>query len=311
MSSEVMVAQDPGQTQALVLMENPPAVVLAEAQVAARALQGIIAGKTKKVVMNGEQYLEFEDWQTVGRFYGITAKEDGDPEYVDLSGVRGFKASALAIDRAGRVIGRATAYCLNDEEKWRGRTKYEYLYVTKSGRKVAEDPGPDEIVWEPNPSKPGKSRPQKVREATGEEPVPLFQLASMAQTRASAKALRNVLSWVVVLAGYRPTPAEELDGQATTVKTIDAEVVPPGSRDPGSDDGAGYPSEPDAYERHGVEPPAARPRPTTSAGPQAGGHRANCPHCGKEVGPSKFPKPGKTHYCYGCKASFDPADEPR
>ena len=32
------------------------------------------------------------------------------------------------------------------------------------------------------------------------------------QTRACAKALRNVLSWVVVLAGYRPTPAEEMDG---------------------------------------------------------------------------------------------------
>src|SRR6185437_7441665 len=37
---------------------------------------------------------------------------------------------------------------------------------------------------------------------------PLFQLKSMAQTRASAKALRNVFAWVVVLAGYKPTPAE-------------------------------------------------------------------------------------------------------
>jgi hypothetical protein len=39
---------------------------------------------------------------------------------------------------------------------------------------------------------------------------PWYQLASMAQTRAGAKALRNVLAWVVVLAGYKPTPAEEL-----------------------------------------------------------------------------------------------------
>ena len=39
---------------------------------------------------------------------------------------------------------------------------------------------------------------------------PMFQLRSMAQTRACAKALRNVLSWVVVLAGYRGTPAEEM-----------------------------------------------------------------------------------------------------
>ena len=32
----------------------------------------------------------------------------------------------------------------------------------------------------------------------------------MAQTRAGAKAFRNRLAWVAVLAGYRPTPAEEM-----------------------------------------------------------------------------------------------------
>src|SRR5262249_27437128 len=42
---------------------------------------------------------------------------------------------------------------------------------------------------------------------------PLFQLRSMAQTRACAKAMRNVLAWVVVLAGYAPTPAEEMTGE--------------------------------------------------------------------------------------------------
>jgi len=237
MSTDVAVRDG----EALVLLENPPTVVLAEAQRAAKALQGIIAAKPRKVMMNGEQYLEFEDWQTVGRFYGITAREDGDPEYVSLGGVQGFKASAVAIDRTGRVIGRATAYCLNDEEKWRGRTKYEWLYLTVSGKKVKDDPG-KEIVWEDNPNKPGK-RPKKVREAVGEEAVPLFQLASMAQTRASAKALRNVLSWVVVLAGYRPTPAEELETEGAAV--VDAEVTAldphqptfPGAESPAWEDG--------------------------------------------------------------------------
>lgn len=38
----------------------------------------------------------------------------------------------------------------------------------------------------------------------------MFQLRSMAQTRACAKALRNVLAWVVMLAGYKTTPAEEM-----------------------------------------------------------------------------------------------------
>lgn len=39
---------------------------------------------------------------------------------------------------------------------------------------------------------------------------PAFQLKSMAQTRACAKALRNVFAWVVVLAGVEPIPAEEM-----------------------------------------------------------------------------------------------------
>ncbi len=39
---------------------------------------------------------------------------------------------------------------------------------------------------------------------------PKFQLASMAQTRATSKALRQVLSFVVALAGFNPTPAEEM-----------------------------------------------------------------------------------------------------
>ena len=39
---------------------------------------------------------------------------------------------------------------------------------------------------------------------------PVHQIASMAGTRASAKALRLMLSWVVEIAGYEPTPSEEI-----------------------------------------------------------------------------------------------------
>jgi hypothetical protein len=63
---------------------------------------------------------------------------------------------------------------------------------------------------------------------------PWFQLASMAQTRAGAKALRNVLAWVVVLAGYRPTPAEELP--PSPVPAVKAKVIAP-QRSPGGSAG--------------------------------------------------------------------------
>lgn len=47
---------------------------------------------------------------------------------------------------------------------------------------------------------------------------PWFQLASMAQTRASSKALANKFRWVSVLAGYAPTPAEEMEDEGDAPK---------------------------------------------------------------------------------------------
>jgi hypothetical protein len=304
MGSEALTVVD---AQVLATMDNPPEAVLLEAKKAAVALRDVIAQKARPVIMNGEQYLEFEDWQTVGRFYGITAREDGDPEFVDLAGVRGFKASAVAVDRVGRAIGRATAYCLNDEEKWRGRAKYEWVYVLKSGGTSVEDPGKDELIWEDNPKKPGGKRPKKQRLSVGEESVPLFQLASMAQTRAGSKVLRSVLSWVVVLAGYRPTPAEEMDG------VFDRDEPPPARPAQSSTEPPPEHDEPwEPGEDHGDVPPqsarAARPAQARRASAPAG-PKMPCPHCGKAAGPSKYPKEGKTHYCYDCRHSFDPGAE--
>jgi hypothetical protein len=44
--------------------------------------------------------------------------------------------------------------------------------------------------------------------------APTFQVVSMAQTRAGGKALRQPLGWIMRLAGYEATPAEEMDEAA-------------------------------------------------------------------------------------------------
>jgi len=186
-------------------------LVLEEARRAAVALVDVLSKKQRPVIMNGEQYLEFEDWQTVGRFYGLTAKVK-ETEFLDYGGVQGFLAKAVVVRSDGMEISAAEAMCMNDEEKWSSRPKYGYLYVLKDGTKQEEEPPSDQIVWVDNPKKAGKKIPKKERTLLGETCVPLFQLRSMAQTRACAKALRNVLAWVVVLAGYKPTVAEELTG---------------------------------------------------------------------------------------------------
>jgi len=186
-----------------------PATVLEEARTAARALKDVIAQKEKPFFIGGEQYLEFEDWQTVASFFGCTAKVLAT-EYVDFGSAQGFVAHAVTLNAQGREISAADSMCLNDEDKWSTRASYEWHYVKRSGGTSLADPGPDELIWEPNPDKPGKNRPKKVRLKTGEVRVPFFQLRSMAQTRACCKTLRNVFSWVVVLAGYKATPAEEM-----------------------------------------------------------------------------------------------------
>ena len=52
---------------ALVLRRDPN-VVLAEATKAAKALMAVMAQKPDKVMMNGQQYIENEDWLVIGHF---------------------------------------------------------------------------------------------------------------------------------------------------------------------------------------------------------------------------------------------------
>jgi len=137
-------------------ISRAPELVLTEAHEAAKALKRVIDAKPRKVVINSRTYLEFEDWQTVGKFYGI-APRIARTTPLKLGDACGWEAVAEAVHvQSGRVVSSADAMCMDDEPKWSDR--------------------------------------------------PQFQLRSMAQTRAGSKALRNALAWVVVLAGYAPTP---------------------------------------------------------------------------------------------------------
>jgi len=181
MSDEAIAVYE-GVTQDLAITREP-GMVLAEAQKAAKALTDVISKKKKPVIFGGEQYIEYEDWLTVARFYGITVRAD-DAVPFELGGINGFKASARAF-HFDKEISSAVAYCMRDEPNW--------------------------------------------------EKKPIFQLASMSQTRACAKTLRNVLAWVVVLAGYKPTPAEEMDGVFNAAEKLRASVAT--QAEPGSDAG--------------------------------------------------------------------------
>lgn len=162
MEQETVVAVVPQDVRYDLTLARAPKQVLAEAIDASKALKSVVSSRKDAVKFNGKQYLTFEDYQTLGRFYGITAKVIST-EYVEFGDLKGFLAKAEAIrTETGAVVSAAEAMCLTDEPNWMKK--------------------------------------------------PLFQLRSMAQTRAAGKSLRNVLAWVAVLAGYDASLAEEMTG---------------------------------------------------------------------------------------------------
>lgn len=154
------VVMQPEDTRELSI-SRAPTEVLEEARRAAMALNDVISKKKNKVMFNGEQFIEAEDWQTIGKFYNVAAKIEWT-KYLEIGNVRGYEAKAEVIHiPTGNVISAAEAMCMSDEKNWSNK--------------------------------------------------PLNQLRSMAQTRATSKALSTVLKWVVVMAGYKATPAEEME----------------------------------------------------------------------------------------------------
>lgn len=157
-----------------------PSDILREATIRATALKEIVTKTNASLKIGKNEHLRIEAWITIGQFYNCTARCK-ETEAIEVDGVPGFKARAqLTHDETGMVLGEAEAYCMRDEDRWNTRSKYEW----QNGSQVK----------------------------VGEERVPTFQLASMAQTRAMSKVLASKFRWVVVLAGYAATPAEEMTG---------------------------------------------------------------------------------------------------
>lgn len=160
------------------VMEGDPQAQLEFAQKAAKALMSVVATKKNPVMINGKQFLEFGDMQTLGRFFGATVAVEWTKK-VD----KGWEARAIVYQR-GETISAAEAQCTKDESKWKNRDD--------------------------------------------------FQIRSMAQTRASSKALKNAFGWVAELAGYSSTPAEEMVEEVQYDRTpikASAKVVSTGDDD--------------------------------------------------------------------------------
>lgn len=159
------------------------------ARVFERSMATILDGAKEPILyrMFGKsRHITRPGWQLLGSMYRVTAGiVEGSLKYVEYgSDINGFECHAEAIYvPTGARISTAVGMCLNDEDTWNLRPDYEWNKETKS------------------------------REKVGESPVPLFQLGSMAQTRACSKVLSNLLSYVAIMAGCSGTSAEEMTGE--------------------------------------------------------------------------------------------------
>jgi hypothetical protein len=159
-----------------------PKQMLRQATQVAEVLMAVVKERNLFQKIGPREHLLVTAWQFLAHFYGITAKiTELRPIVDELTGAAGFEATADALMiSTGQTISSGRAMCLNNEDNWSMRPKYEY--------------------------------PNGQRTQVGEVRVPSYQLASMAQTRAIGKVLSNVLRFVVAIAGYETTPAEEMEG---------------------------------------------------------------------------------------------------
>lgn len=205
-----------GEEGRSLILEGDPEQQVAYAIKAAEALMSVINRKQNPVKIGTEQYLEFEDWQILAQFYGASVIVEWTRPLVNEQGETwGYEARSI-VQRRGQTISSAEAMCTNKEEKWGDRPKYEW-------KEVKDQNG--QLIWEFS-QKFQKNMPRKERVQIGVDSTPEFQLRSMAQTRSSAKALRNALAWVAVMGGLKPTPAEEMNGY-TPYREPEVDILPP------------------------------------------------------------------------------------
>lgn len=101
---------------------------------------------------------------------------------------------------------------------WQTLAKFYHCSVATEGAEFVEIQGAPGfkakavVIDENTGIKIGSAEAYCLRDEPNWKNKPMFQLASMAQTRAGSKALANKFRYVAIVAGYEPTPKEEMDG---------------------------------------------------------------------------------------------------
>ena len=160
-------------TQVTLFGTDDPSLVIERASAIATALADVIKKQGLATMIQGKSHVRVEGWTVLGSMIGVFPVLESC-EAIEIDGIDGFVATVNAQTMNGNVIGKATAYCMRSENRWRNADTYA--------------------------------------------------VASMAQTRATSKALRIPLGFIMQIAGYETTPAEERDLEPPKPKATGKQV---------------------------------------------------------------------------------------
>lgn len=178
--------------QALVAEAGDPSAMVAVAARLASVLKDIVDTRQLYAMIQGKKYPTVEAWMTIARLDNVVAREARPPVRHEDGSYEAFAELVRLSD--GMVIGAASALCGS----------------------------PDDEPWGGTPAKYGKP-------AKG--PRPEHARRSMASTRSISRAFRAHYSWIMALAGYEPTPADEMPHEMRDVTPHRDEQRPPGAYD--------------------------------------------------------------------------------
>lgn len=170
----IAVVDTTPQSDALATVFGGATETPARAQPLADRLRAVVEQCSLSISLDGRPHVRVEGWLALGAMLGLAVREASIVEHDNGSW---YEATVEVVHlRDGRVISRASAECGRGERHWHVRRVFD----------------------------------KKARQWVERE-VPAYARRSMAITRAAGKALRLTLGWIVPLAGYAATPAEEVE----------------------------------------------------------------------------------------------------
>ena len=213
---EVQTEGEPGRNgQALVsaigagglIAAESPRELLAKAQEVAEALVDVVRKRKFYATIKGNQHPQVEAWQTLGALLSPYSEHGGVTSHTvwarpQLDPATGQSRLTRYTVRERRTKGEGE----NREVIEREYDVEGYDYEARVEARTISG-----LVVGTAEATCSRKESKWAREDD-------FELKSMAQTRATSKALKAATGWLMVLAGYKPTPAEEMpdnddDGQ--------------------------------------------------------------------------------------------------